>query len=571
VPDTSELPRHVLTVALEDYFHVGAFNRLIQRGQWHRFECRLERNTRATLDLLDECGQRATFFVLGWVADQMPELVRAVAERGHEVASKGYYHRNIRQMTPGEFRDDLARSRESIEAAAGRRVLGYRVADRWFGPEDLWALEVLAEEGYLYDSSIAPFLRRFAGDPWRRMVHSHRAGDHTIWELPISSARFLGFDLPIAGGNYLRQLPKAMVRRAVRNWDLHCPAPLVMYFHVWELDPDQPKISAAPLLQRVRQYRHLGRMPRLRREYLTNYRFTTAAEQLGAVPEQLVNRAPGNVPAAWSPPPAREPASWVASDATPVTVVIPCYNEELMLPDLSNTLAHVQQELRDRYDLRFLFVDDGSSDGTWDQLQQVFGNRPDCRLVRHDQNKGVAAALMTGIARADTDIVCSIDCDCTYDPLELGRMIPLLEDGVDLVTASPYHPEGMVRNVPGWRLFLSRQLSHLYRAVLHHKLHTYTSCFRVYRRSAMVGIDIEEPGFLGVAELLGRLDLSGGTIVEFPATLEVRMLGRSKMKIVRTILGHLRLLAHLLADRLATQPPAPHTDPRPDTLQHASR
>lgn len=569
MPNSSEAPRHVLTVALEDYFHVGAFNRLIQRGQWHRFECRLERNTRATLDLLDECGQRATFFVLGWVADQMPELVRSVAERGHEVASKGYYHRNIRQMTPEEFRDDLARSRESIETAAGRRVLGYRVADRWFGPEDLWALDVLAEEGYLYDSSIAPLLRRFAGEPWRRVAHNHRSGSHTIWELPISSSQYLGFDLPIAGGNYLRQLPKAMMRRAVRNWDLHCAAPLVMYFHVWELDPDQPKISAAPLLQRIRQYRNLGRMPRVLREYLTTYRFTTAAAHLGAVPEQLVAQAPQTALTAWAPP-SLPPAPW-GSPQTPVTVVVPCYNEELILPYLSNTLEHVRHELSDRYDLRFVFVDDGSTDGTWHQLQQVFGNRAECRLVRHDHNRGVAAALMTGLARADTEVVCSIDCDCTYDPLELGRMIPLLAEGVDLVTASPYHPEGMVRNVPGWRLLLSRQLSRLYRLVLHHKLHTYTSCFRVYRRSAVVGLQIEEPGFLGVAELLGRLDLNGGSIVEFPATLEVRMLGRSKMKIARTIGGHLRLLTRLVADRLSARPSVPPAIPRRGALQHAGR
>ena len=121
---------HILTVALEDYYQVGAFNRLIQRGQWYRFERRIEQATNRTLDLLDQFQARATFFVLGWVADTMPELVRAVADRGHEIASKGYYHRNIRQLTPSEFRDDLARARESLEHAGGHRVLGYRVADR---------------------------------------------------------------------------------------------------------------------------------------------------------------------------------------------------------------------------------------------------------------------------------------------------------------------------------------------------------------------------------------------------------------------------------------------------------
>jgi glycosyltransferase involved in cell wall biosynthesis len=152
---------------------------------------------------------------------------------------------------------------------------------------------------------------------------------------------------------------------------------------------------------------------------------------------------------------------------------------------------------------------------------------------------------MTGINAARTEIVCSMDCDCTYDPHELVNMLPLMSDGVDLVTASPYHKDGGVRNVPGWRLFLSWGASWLYRRVLRSKLATYTSCFRVYRRSSFVDIDLNESGFLGVAEMLGRLDLSGGKIIEFPAVLEVRLFGISKMKTAKTILGHLKLLSHL--------------------------
>ena len=146
--------------------------------------------------------------------------------------------------------------------------------------------------------------------------------------------------------------------------------------------------------------------------------------------------------------------------------------------------------------------------------------------------------------------MCSIDCDCTYDPLQLENLLPLLTDGVDMVTGSPYHPDGEVRNVPGWRLFLSKSLSGLYGIVLHQKLATYTSCFRVYRRSSVEELHIREGGFLGVAEMLGRLDLGGGRIVECPAVLEVRLLGRSKMKTVRTIFGHLRLLASLAFARI---------------------
>jgi hypothetical protein len=152
---------------------------------------------------------------------------------------------------------------------------------------------------------------------------------------------------------------------------------------------------------------------------------------------------------------------------------------------------------------------------------------------------------MTGLKAAETEIVCSIDADCTYDPHELGAMIPLLSEDVSLVTASPYHPAGGVRNVPEWRLGLSKVASWLYRRTLRTKLYTYTSCFRVYRRSAFAEIDLRENGFLGVAEMLGKVDLRGERIVEHPAVLEVRLFGFSKMKTARTILGHFKLLSHL--------------------------
>ncbi len=558
--------RHLLTIALEDYYHLGAFNRLIQRGEWYRFEPRLAENTRRTLELLDACQQRATFFVLGWVADAMPELVAEIAARGHEIASKGYYHRSIQGMTPAEFAEDLTRAREALQRASGQPISGYRVADQWFAAEDLWALDVLAEQGYAYDSSIGPIGRRFAGEPWRRFAHTHKAGARTIWEFPISAAEWFGCMVPIAGGNWFRQLPPFLVRRAVARWDRHCPAPYVMYFHVWELDPEQPKISAAPWLQRVRTYRNLDRMPERLREYLTRYRFTSIANHLG-LDTALVAR-----------PSARPRAVAVTAgvsdspqgDATPVTIVVPCYNESTVLPYLANTLRSVVAETAGRYDLRFVFVDDRSSDDTWDCLERLFGAWPGCRLIRHEVNLGVAGAIATGIAAAETEMVASIDCDCTYDPHRLQAMIPLLEEGVDLVTASPYHPQGLVRNVPEWRLMLSRTLSRLYRLVLHHKLATYTSCFRVYRRSSVLPITVRDTRFLGVAELLGRLDLAGGRIVEFPAELQVRVLGQSKMKILRTIAGHLGLLCRLLAARLRGSTPrldrtatAPTTTPTP--------
>jgi polysaccharide deacetylase family protein (PEP-CTERM system associated) len=541
----------VLTVALEDYFHVTPLQGIIEQNRWYRFEMRLEASVRRTLDLLEECGACATFFVLGWVADAAPELVREVAERGHEVASKGYHHRDLR-LAPEEFEEDALRSREALERAIGRRVIGYRLPQEGLRPRDLWLAGALARAGYQYDSSLRMVARTYAREPWRRFPHRLQVDGCDILEVPLSSLRLCGLDVPIAGGNYFRQFPHWLVRRGVAHWDRRYTAPFVMYFHTWELDPDQPRINGVPLRQQIRQYRNLRKMPALVRYYLEQYRFTSIARYFNLGPLDLSPgregtgaasvRAGGNGAVAVAPAERRE--------RTPVTIVVPCFNEEESLPYLANTLRSVSETLNDRYELAFIFVDDCSADRTWQTLHAVFGADTRCTLVRHDRNQGVAAAIQTGLRTASSEIVCSMDCDCTYDPHEFGRMIPLLGPDVDVVTASPYHPLGTVKNVPRWRLFLSRGLSQLYRLVLHQKLFTYTSCFRVYRRQSTLGVPVVRGGFFGVAEMLGALDLAGRRIVEYPATLEARVLGQSKMKVLRTITGHLGLLAHFVAARL---------------------
>jgi polysaccharide deacetylase family protein (PEP-CTERM system associated) len=557
--------RHLLTVMLEDYFHVGAFNGLIQRSQWDRFETRLEKNTLSTLDLLDRFDVKATFFVLGWVADRQPELVREVARRGHELGSRGLYQRSTRRMTPDEFRDDLARSRDAVERASETKVLGYRAARRWSSPEDLWALDILAAEGYAYDSSLVPLSKAFNREPWRRLAHRHTSGEKQIWEFPVSTANFLGWGIPIAGGNYLRQFPHTLLKHAVEHWHKTYDAPFVMYAHVWEFDPEQPRISSASPLTKIRHYRNLDKMTWVLEDYFRKYRFVNVADYLGrstTAPEKeatlrqtpaYVVRSPVERRKVVRPvAQADDSQAGVASEThrMPVSIVVPCFNEELILPYLSNTLKSVEAALlRSDYEARFIFVDDGSRDRTFESLQHLFGQWPNCAIVRNAKNLGVAASILNGIRHSETEVVCSIDCDCTYDPHELGDMIPLLTEGVSMVTASPYHPKGRVRNVPEWRLSLSRGASFLYRQVLRQKLHTYTSCFRVYRRDAVIDLRLRESGFLGVAEILGRLDLQGERVVEYPTTLEVRLFGRSKMKVLKTIGGHLHLLSRLLLMR----------------------
>jgi hypothetical protein len=351
-------------------------------------------------------------------------------------------------------------------------------------------------------------------------------------------------------------VPEGIARGLVARWDRRHDAPFNLYFHVWELDPDLPRIEAVGRLTRIRQYRNLDRMRGLLDRLFATYRFESIADHLAM---QRAIPLPGA--------PAREPglsavAKAIASPRTvaglpPVTIVIPVFNEELAIPYLANTLAELREDLGRAYDLQFVFVDDASTDRTWESLHRHFAGVAGCDFARHAANRGVAAAILTGLRQARTEVVCSIDCDCTYDPRQLADMIPMLADGVDMVTASPYHRLGRVVNVPAWRLSLSKGLSFLYRRVLHNRLATYTACFRVYRRSALAGIEVREGGFLGVVETLGRLDLGGSRVVECPAVLEVRMLGYSKMKILRTIAGHLRLLARLAVARWRARPAPP--------------
>jgi len=548
----------ILTIALEDYFQVGAFNRFVQKNQWYRFETRLEQTTETTLALLDRHRAKATFFVLGWVAKRFPALVRRIAEAGHEVAIKGYYHRSIRGMTPEEFEADCIRARDVVEQASGRPVIGYRLADGWFAPEDLWALDALAGLGFLYDSSIAPMGSDFTGQPFRSHIHQHEANGRTLIEVPISTAKILGVRIPVAGGNYLRQLPSFLTRRAAAAWVEREPSPLVAYFHAWELDPDQPRLAVGSWLTRKRHYRNLDKMEHRLADLLTRHRFTSVADYLNIdtytlfVPLAPVPEADGEVTVfpvqrnADTPFPRR-----YEQPTIPISIVVPLFNENESIRFLWNTLDHVRKQLADKYDVTFLLIDDGSTDDTWNLLQQQFEDQPGIQLHQHSENLGVAAAIMTGLRKAQTEIVASMDCDCSYDPLELRHMIPLLQPGISVVTASPYHPEGRVRNVPKWRLTLSKGATWLYRRILHQKLFTYTSCFRVYRRSLVAGLQLSYGRYLGVAEMLGRIDLTGGTILEHPATLEVRVLGRSKMKTMRTIVGHLALMAKLARARIS--------------------
>jgi glycosyltransferase involved in cell wall biosynthesis len=239
------------------------------------------------------------------------------------------------------------------------------------------------------------------------------------------------------------------------------------------------------------------------------------------------------------------------SDALPrLTVVVPLFNEADSIQRLHSELTRLRDVLIDKYQAEFVLVDDGSTDETLAAIERRFAGDSRVRWVRHAQNRGLSAALATGIAEARTTIVASIDADCTYAPVQLLSLLERFGEGIDMVVASPYHPQGEVVGVPAWRIAISKLASRLYRCVLRNQLHTYTSCFRVYRRSSVVGLPQTRNGFVGVVEMLWQLDRRGGTIVECPAVLTVRKTGQSKMRILTTAIGHLRLLAAAACQRL---------------------
>jgi polysaccharide deacetylase family protein (PEP-CTERM system associated) len=252
--------RDGMSVDVEDYFHVEAFADRVSFSQWPSFQSRVRRNTESVLELFARYSCRATFFVLGWVAERDPQLVREIADAGHELGCHSYAHRRVDTLTAEEFREDLMRARGAIEDASGTRVAGYRAPTFSIVKNSLWALRILAEEGFLYDSSIFPIRHDLYGFPDApRWPHEIQLADQgAIFEIPMSTVRIWGQNLPVGGGGSLRLLPMAYTRRAIGAIHIR-KHPLIVYFHPWEIDPEQPRVSGS-LKSRLRHYTGLNRM-----------------------------------------------------------------------------------------------------------------------------------------------------------------------------------------------------------------------------------------------------------------------------------------------------------------------
>lgn len=278
---------NAMTVDVEEHFQVSAFADGIRRCDWPAHESRVVANTERLLDIFDEFGVRATFFVLGWVAEQKPDLVRECSRRGHEIASHGWSHQLIYNQTEAEFRAELRKSRELLRELSGQPVEGHRAASFSIDRRNLWALDVVAETGFRYDSSLFPVRHDRYGMPDApRGIHRVRtARGNELIEVPPSTVALAGQNLPVAGGGYLRLYPAAVTHLAIRSLNRKSH-PAVVYVHPWEVDPGQPRI-AAPLGSRLRHYVNLSTTIRKLEELMRRFAFGPMAE--------VVERADGLV------------------------------------------------------------------------------------------------------------------------------------------------------------------------------------------------------------------------------------------------------------------------------------
>lgn len=272
---------NAMTVDVEDYFHVAALAKSIDRSKWHEMEYRVEASTTRLLDLFESTNIKATFFVLGWVARRSPDLIREIARRGHEVASHGMSHKLVFNQTPQEFADETYESKALLEDIVGTHVLGYRASTYSITHRSLWALDILKEAGFIYDSSIFPIRHDVYGIPDAPQVPSRiqTPKGASIVEFPMSTAPMFGMRLPVSGGGYFRLLPYSLTRSGLRKLNHSLGRPFIFYLHPWEIDPQQPRVRTK-MLSKLRHYTNLDKCEGRLRRLIDEFRFAPVREVL---------------------------------------------------------------------------------------------------------------------------------------------------------------------------------------------------------------------------------------------------------------------------------------------------
>ena len=491
-------PDPALAIDASEWFVDEELREYVTTRHWRRLPARANVSARLALNLLQERDAHATFFLPAALAFRDPGLLVDLVDAGHEIALSVRSPWPIDQV-PDDKRVAFIRAWED-ERAELERVIGIGV------------------HGFSSSWSVAP------GDAW--------------WHAPLKA---LGFDYdatPVRGSDHVA---------VALQGDLGGTIAVGKRFSAWQLDREQPKLMGLPASIRD------AREDALRAGATLLNTMSLSADVTIVQSLQLAPRKPAAIPLAPQDVTVSEDQqtddsntsksglSQAPSNVPRLAIIVPLKDEADGVTALFSELIAVRLALSDVAACEFVLIDDGSTDQTWQLLESSARNNPGVRLVRHEHNRGVAAAIQTGFFATDADFVASIDGDLSYDPMELRAMLQLMPDA-DVVTSSPYHVDGGVRNVPPWRLFLSSVLSRAYQLLLRSPISTWTSCFRVYRREFVVDLPLTNGGFLGTAELLVRVLRRGGRVREHPCVLEARLLGFSKMRVLDVILDHMRLL-----------------------------
>lgn len=251
---------NAMTVDVEDYFHVSAFENHIDRSRWDTLDCRIERNISRILALYSDCNIKATFFILGWIAERYPAIVKKLAQEGHEIACHSYWHRRASSQTRAEFAAEIGDTKKLLEDLSGIQVIGYRAPSYSIGADNLWAHDLLEEAGYRYSSSIYPISHDHYGMPDAPRFAYHPITASDFLEIPITTAYWMNKKWPAGGGGYFRFFPYPFSRTMLHRVNKNDKQPAIFYFHPWEIDPQQPRQSHINLKTRFRHYLNLNRM-----------------------------------------------------------------------------------------------------------------------------------------------------------------------------------------------------------------------------------------------------------------------------------------------------------------------
>ncbi len=266
---------NAMTIDVEDYFQVSAFESYIKKNQWDSLQHRVEQNTNKILDVLDENNVNATFFTLGWVAERYPQLVTRIINDGHELACHGYEHIRVTEQSPEEFRHDIAKSKKILEDLGGKEIIGYRAASYSIGANNLWAHDILFEEGFKYSSSVYPVKHDLYGMPEAPRFMYKPLDNTDFKEIPISTIRLGNKNIPCGGGGFFRFYPYFLSRQAYKMLNKKEKQSGIFYFHPWEIDPEQPKQKGLSMKTRFRHYLNLNKMERRIKNLLRDFEWDT--------------------------------------------------------------------------------------------------------------------------------------------------------------------------------------------------------------------------------------------------------------------------------------------------------